>query len=1232
MVERGTGGLRPGHYNAVSRLYYNNLRMEIMRSLRLPARLSFYISLMLSVAVPLSSISFARVESSQGLQLDSLQMGQVVSGFRATALYLNDSDKPMGARFHHVRTGFTFDLLQIQSVPQAFLWVNSFPTSDMGEPHTQEHLLLGKGNKGRAVASLEDMSLAQSNAFTMQWRTVYNFNTGAGPDVFFKLFERQMDALLHPDYTDEEIRREVRNFGVTQDEDNTLRLEEKGTVYNEMVSSTAQADSRLFRELGLALYGRNHPLAYNAGGDPAAIRLMKPEDIRRFHAANYHLGNMGMVGSFPKEMQLSEVLRRMDEILNRLEKDSERAGKAVRTEADLPRPEPAPPGSIKIVEYPHENEQQPGTMLFAWPAQLKLESRQELLLTLFLSNVAGDATTNLYKRFVDTRTREIDTGAKGVFAYLDSEQGQPIMVGLTDVAASNMTEAKIKDIRARVLDEFTRIANWKDGSIELKEFNARLQNRIIEMRRAFSKFVNSPPGFGFRNTGSDWMTHLYDLSKTNDFRKSVTMKPELEFVQKLLAEDTNFWKRYISQWKLIETTPYGLGTKASPALIKLEEQERLARISKELERLKALYKTRNEQEAIRRYKADYDRATLELERLAKQETGRFLENPPLTLDDQLDFKVLQVAGGVPLVASTFDNMTSATTGLALRLDSVPEERLFYLPLLPSLISAVGVIENGKAVSYEEMSERLRREVLSLEASYSTNYRLGRAELVVRGSGNDAKESVRAVEWMKLILNSPDWRTENLPRIRDVVDQLLADTRNTMQGPEESWVDSVADAYRVQQNPLLFSIASFMTAAHSAHRLRWLLKDAGGTEESAAISKFLEQLAKAASSRTNRAELKQMLAVMQGDKAQAVKLPQALASYVREFELLPAGARANAVEAAKDLDQILADIPDDSLARDWAYLCAQMRRDLNVPPAKALEDLNQLRAGLLKSGHARMFVIASNETQKTLEAPIRELLSTLKPGAAEAVKYGNAPLVKSNLNERVPGALDAVFVGLVNPNMQGGVILNSAPFITYYDTDRESILRYLTSKLYSGGGAHGVFMKTWGAGLAYSNGIGGSPGAGRLTYYAERTPELPQTLRFVIDELKKAPKDPGLVEYAVGQSFSQFRSALGYETRGEAIANDLADKLMPEDVSKFRRAILELRATPNLSDELYKRMGEVYTLVFPGYGTKARDVKGGVFYVIGPEKQLKAYEDYLKSVEGPATRLYRLYPRDYWMKN
>lgn len=197
--------------------------------------------------------SFDSLRQAGNVSFDSLKEGQVVDGFRAEAVYLNDADKPFGARLRHARTGFTLDFLEIQSVPQVFAWVNSFPTSDRGEPHTQEHLLLGKGNVGRAPSGLEGMSLAVSTAFMQQWRTCYQFYTAAGPDVFYKLFESQMNALLHPDYTDEEIRREVSHWGVSENPaDKSLRLEEKGTVYQEMRTSFDRPVSLLFRAENLA--------------------------------------------------------------------------------------------------------------------------------------------------------------------------------------------------------------------------------------------------------------------------------------------------------------------------------------------------------------------------------------------------------------------------------------------------------------------------------------------------------------------------------------------------------------------------------------------------------------------------------------------------------------------------------------------------------------------------------------------------------------------------------------------------------------------------------------------------------------------------------------------------------------------------------------------------------------------------------------------------------------------
>lgn len=128
------------------------------------------------------------------MTFENLAPGQAAGGFRADAVYLNDADRAMGARFVHARSGFTIDLLEIQSVPQVYMWVKSFPTSDMGEPHTQEHLLLGKGNKGRSVASLEEMSLTDSSASTYQWYTTYHFHTAAGADVFYNLLERRRES------------------------------------------------------------------------------------------------------------------------------------------------------------------------------------------------------------------------------------------------------------------------------------------------------------------------------------------------------------------------------------------------------------------------------------------------------------------------------------------------------------------------------------------------------------------------------------------------------------------------------------------------------------------------------------------------------------------------------------------------------------------------------------------------------------------------------------------------------------------------------------------------------------------------------------------------------------------------------------------------------------------------------------------------------------------------------
>ena len=66
------------------------------------------------------------------------------------------------------------------------------------------------------------------------------------------------------------------------------------------------------------------------------------------------------------------------------------------------------------------------------------------------------------------------------------------------------------------------------------------------------------------------------------------------------------------------------------------------------------------------------------------------------------------------------------------------------------------------------------------------------------------------------------------------------------------------------------------------------------------------------------------------------------------------------------------------------------------------------------------------------------------------------------------------------------------------------------------------------------------------------------------------------------------------------------------------------------NKLFERKDRVHARILPGYDAKSSDRGDGIFFVIGPDKQLDAWEAYLREVEGPDASLHRLYGRDFWM--
>ena len=1012
--------------------------------------------------------------SAKAQTFTSLHANQSLDGFKVVAVYLNDVDKPMGARFVHEKTGFTLDILQIESVPQAFIWVNTFPISDRGEPHTQEHLLITKGNKGHDLRTREGMSLAGDNAFTAQLHTAYDFFTTSGPDVFYTIFDKYLDALLYPDYTNEEVKREVRNWGVSEAPDKTLSIQEKGSVYNEMSTSMNNPVYIIYDRMGRLLYGNAHPLSYNAGGLPANIRQLGPVQIAKYHHDNYYLGNMGAIVAAPRNMTLSAMLHKTNAILKSLDNPAQHT---VHANLHLPAPQPAASGQIELIDVPAENASQPGSMILAYPASLSLGLTEYVEISNFMSVFAGDATTNLYKLFVDGKTHIPGFSAQSIWANADNNQGHPVSIDIEGVPTEDLSTEKAQLVRKSITAEFKKIASYKDHSPELLAFNKRYENSLASSIKAYNKFVNSPPEFGYRNTGDSWFDQLTLLKQEKGFTKSITFKPQIKEIERQLAGGTNIWRAAMLKWHLVTATPYVLVSKTNPALIARADSERKVRAEAEIGRLKKLYGLNGDQETIARYKAQYDSNTLVLEKLEQPHNIKFIDNPPLTLDDALDFRQSKIGASVPLVASVFNNMTSATTGIALNLRGVPQDKLVYLAMLPQLLTESGIIKDGKAIPYEQMIQLIQKQILSLDSYYNGNGVTKRFELVVKAAGGNESESLVSTEWINDVLLHPDWTTANLPRLRDLVEQQLTTIRKTMQQPEEYWVSDPDYAYQYQSNRLQLATQSFLTRSYNIFRLKWMLKDAGSKTDSTAISNYLLNLSTQAK---NREQAKQLIAAMPKTGLEA--------------------------DAAGDLTQMLNDIPDTSLTADWQTLCLTIRHDLAQTPARTLAELNDVRKSILKVGNARVFMIGSEKTEQKLTQKMQTILEGFDNTPAARQNYDTTRLVDERVKARLHTSETPVFAGLINPDSPTGVFQNTARLISLADTSKQQLLQFLAANLYAGAGKESVYTKTTGAGLSYSTGVWADTFDGSFNYYAERTPELPQTLKFVIHEVKKAPVD------------------------------------------------------------------------------------------------------------------------------
>lgn len=1093
-----------------------------------------------------------------------------IAGFTVKGVYTDHRGVRRGASLVHGHTGFVLRLISQDTVPQAWMYVNTVPTDDRGAPHTQEHLLLGKGNIGRAVADAETFQLVESSAYTETHRTVYHFRTASGLDGFHGVFEQRLNALLNPDYTDIEIRREVYHFGVDAAPDGTLSLVEKGTVYNEMETS-ARTPGRLFWDvLEEDLYGPGHPEGLNAGGDPDPMRSLTPADIRAFHASTHALGNMGALLFLPPA-DLQETLGRLDGMLRRLQPEPTPAGRSWPTEATLPPAATTSDRAMRVVPYPKREGKGTVDVTMAWPPRGDRTLGEDTLLSLFFDALAGDASSNLHKALVDDETEERDTGARSVWAaQYEGNLGSPVMMGASDFPLETGDDV-LAWVRERMLQELRTVSSWAPGDPALEDFDRRVRNDLVPRLRQSRMTLSAPPGFGTRGTGSGWHDYLVELDGEGGFERSLAMADAFAWVQQQLDREENVWAELIAREGWLVEEPLVYVKRPDPSLLDALDAARDARLAEETARLMAEAGTEDPQVALKGLLDVLDAETAQVEAGRVPTENRLVEGAPLDRDPTLRWERTSYAG-VPAVVGHSDALTGARVALVFDLRRAPPEHLEVLAVFQELLTDVGLVVDGEVLDDDAVVERLKEEVRSVWASSSTNERTGRMELVLSAEGTDLRESVAALTWIGRFIDDAHWAPENLERMRTL-------TRAT----SERWLDwtptGFVGALEHQGDGRMLRTTG-PVAQLDVLRMAWRLRDAGADED----------------------------------------------AVVAAIELLGAGGVTTLEhplvdQARRDLERLVRDCPEGTADSDRAMLAGLIVTELRRDPTVVLDELRAVRDALFRRGSVRVEVSAGSILPE-LTAPIEALIQTLPEGASP-----EADVPPGTARERMRARGIEVQRGLMawmDPELRTGEADLRVPLAPPTDLTEDTLIDLLALRTLGGGGARSMFMRTWGEGLAYSNGVGVSPHGERLTWSADRCPQVARTAAFAKSLVADTPVTPTLVEYALAEAFSS-DAHLAPQSRLTSMARRLEDGRGPDVERAHRTALLALRDREDLVERVAARQQPAYAPLFPADGTWG---EGSWAMVTGDEDQLAGWDAWL--VENGLPPAARVHPRDFWV--
>jgi hypothetical protein len=328
-------------------------------------------------------------------------------------------------------------------------------------------------------------------------------------------------------------------------------------------------------------------------------------------------------------------------------------------------------------------------------------------------------------------------------------------------------------------------------------------------------------------------------------------------------------------------------------------------------------------------------------------------------------------------------------------------------------------------------------------------------------------------------------------------------------------------------------------------------------------------------------------------------------------------------------------PESELADGLRQLTAEIVGDLRTGPEQAIQDLRTLEAIVLNRNALRIDLTLSQPVLGEIQKDLADFVKSIPvpPAGRESELHSESNLlapVTARLEKRhgLSKEHSPLYVGFVNPNRTGGDVQFSADFPGYGQPDRKSLIRVLASNLFSGAGPQSFQARTWARGLAYHNGIFNDPGAKRIWYYADRSPDVASLIAFVNEMASTTldSNDPSILDYALSNTFTFSMARSTFSERGKAAAQDIRDGKEPETFRRFSEGILRLRKEPGLLSELtHTGLAAICGVLLSDDCKEQHKAEKSLFFFVGSEQVLSDVEKRLA-----IPKLLKLYPSDFWL--